>query len=337
MAACGNSRNAPAKSEGSTASQQVGPTFSADSAYAFCQRQCDFGPRTMNSEAHEKCGQWIAQKFASYGLEVTEQRATLKGFDGTPLLSNNIIASYLPKLQERILICAHWDSRPWADNDPDEANWTKPVMAANDGASGVAVMLEIARLISSPKLGENMRGLNNDSSEVGSDSQPPNLGGLGVDFICFDAEDWGNDGYPDSWALGAQYWAAHPHRVGYTARYGILLDMVGGQGARFFREGFSKYYAPKIVKKVWNAADEIGYGSFFVQKDGGTITDDHGPVNTVAGIPCIDIIPYYPDCEASSFGPTWHTVNDDMAHIDPNTLKAVGQTLIKVIFSEVNK
>ena len=270
----------------------------------------------MNSEAHEKCGQWIAQKFASYGLEVTEQRATLKGFDGTPLLSNNIIASYRPELKDRILICAHWDSRPWADNDPDEANWTKPVLAANDGASGVAVMLELARLLTLK-------------------SQPSNLNSqIGIDFICFDAEDWGSDNVSDSWALGAQYWAANPHRKGYTARYGILLDMVGGQGARFFREGYSMDYAPKVVEKVWRAAETMGYGSFFPQKNGGRITDDHGPVNTVAGIPCIDIIPYYPDCQESSFGPTWHTVNDDMAHIDANTLKAVGQTLVSVICTE---
>ena len=326
LTACGNSRKAPASVGADPVSARKGPTFSADSAYAFCQRQCDFGPRTMNSEAHEKCGQWIAQKFASYGLTVTEQRATLKGFDGTPLLANNIIASFNPGQQDRILICAHWDSRPWADNDPDEANWKKPVMAANDGASGVAVMLELARLLSV------------QSSELSDDSKISQLSTLnsqlGVDFICFDAEDWGADGDSDSWALGAQYWSAHPHRDGYTARYGILLDMVGGQGARFYREGYSKYYAPKIVEKVWRTAEELGYGSFFPQKDGGTITDDHVPVNEVAGIPCIDIIPYYPDCRESSFGPTWHTVNDDMAHIDANTLKAVGQTLVQVIFSE---
>ncbi|MBO7140612.1 MAG: M28 family peptidase [Prevotella sp.] len=335
LLSCGNSKGGTSAGETKTkaAIEQVGPTFSADSAYAFCQKQCDFGPRTMNSEAHEKCGQWIAQKFASYGLEVIEQRATLKGFDGTPLLSNNIIASYRPELKERILICAHWDSRPWADNDPDEANWTKPVLAANDGASGVAVMLEIARILAPTNLPQGGEAI--ESGDSATASLP--FGAFGVDFICFDAEDWGNDGYPDSWALGAQYWAAHPHREGYTARYGILLDMVGGQGARFFCEGFSMYYAPKIVKKVWRAADDLGYGSIFVQKDGGTITDDHGPVNNVAGIPCIDIIPYYPDCRESSFGPTWHTVNDDMAHIDPNTLKAVGQTLIQVIFSEANK
>ena len=136
--------------------QQAAPvaiSFDADSAYAFCQAQCDFGPRTMNSEAHEQCGQWIARKFQNYGLQVTEQRTTVKGFDGTPLLANNIIASYKPELQDRILICAHWDSRPWADNDPDESKHKEPVMAANDGASGVAIMLELARLLSVESLG----------------------------------------------------------------------------------------------------------------------------------------------------------------------------------------
>ena len=127
--------------------QPVGPAFCADSAFAFCEKQCDFGPRTMNSQAHEDCGLWIMQKFSSYGLQVTPQHALLKGYDGTMLRATNIIASYRPELSDRILLCAHWDSRPWADNDPDEANWHQPVMAANDGASGVAIMLEIARLL----------------------------------------------------------------------------------------------------------------------------------------------------------------------------------------------
>ncbi|MBR6321036.1 MAG: M28 family peptidase [Prevotella sp.] len=310
--ACSNTKS-QSGSTSNAALKPTGPAFSADSAFAFCQQQCDFGPRTMNSEAHEKCGQWIAAKFEGYGLQVTEQRATLKGFDGTPLQSNNIIASYQPEKQERILICAHWDSRPWADNDPDEANWDKPVMAANDGASGVAVMLELARLLNVKRSG---------------------LSDIGIDFVCFDAEDWGSEDVSDSWALGAQYWAAHPHVKDYTARYGILLDMVGGQGARFFQEGYSLYYAPQVVERVWKAAETVGYGSFFPTKRGGTITDDHGPVNEVASIPCIDIIPYYPDCEASSFGPTWHTVADDMEHIDRNTLQAVGQTLVQVLFTE---
>ena len=299
----------------------VSVEFNADSAYAFCAAQCDFGPRTMNSEAHERCAQWIQQQFEQYGYSVELQKADLKGYDGTILKSTNIIASQKltatsQKPEARIFICAHWDSRPWADNDPDEANWRKPVMAANDGASGVAVMLELARLLQQ-----------NDSAR------------MAVDFICFDAEDWGipqweNDVDGDSWALGAQYWSASnlPQQGNY--QFGILLDMVGGQGAKFYREIFSLKYAHNIVERVWQAANTAGYASIFPYLDGGQITDDHVPVNEKAGVPCIDIINHYPDCEQSSFGPTWHTVNDDMQHIDKNTLKAVGQTLIQLIYSE---
>jgi len=302
--------------------QPVGPAFSADSAYLFCQQQCDFGPRTMNSQAHDACEQWIISKFQSYGMSVIPQKTVLKGYDGTALKSTNIIASFKPELTDRILLCAHWDSRPWADNDPDKANWKKPVLAANDGASGVAVMLEIARLI-------------NAVTKISADSLK-----LGVDFICFDAEDWGVPQWSDaedtgdSWALGAQYWAANLHKPGYKARFGILLDMVGGQGALFYKEGMSMQYASNIVEKVWQAAQVVGYGSSFPSQTGGFITDDHLPVNKVAKIPTIDIIPYYPNCEQSSFGPTWHTVNDDMDHIDKNTFQAVGQTVIQVLFSE---
>ena len=309
LAACGSS-----KKTSSTEITAVGPQFSADSAFMFCQQQCDFGPRTMNSEAHDLCGQWIVEKFKSYNMDVTEQRATLTGFDGTPLQSNNIIARYQPDKEQRIMLCAHWDSRPWADNDPDEANHTKPVMAANDGASGVAVMLEIARLLQA------------DTCQLP----------VGVDFVCFDAEDWGSHDDNDSWALGAQFWSKQfkIQNSEFKIKYGILLDMVGGQGARFFQEGYSKYYANHVVKRVWQAAAIAGFSSYFPQEDGSGITDDHVPVNEVAKIPCIDIINYYPDCEESNFGPTWHTIHDDMEHLDRGTLKAVGQTLIQVIYTE---
>lgn len=295
--------------------------FNADSAYQFCAAQCNFGPRIMNSEAHEQCAQWITQKFQQYGYHVELQKADLKGYDGTILKSTNIIAK-APSLKERaggeaILVCAHWDSRPWADNDLDSANWHKPVMAANDGASGVAVMLELARLIQQ-----------HDSLNVA------------VDFICFDAEDWGipqwdetGDG-TDSWALGAQYWAKKYQEKPQNYSYAILLDMVGGQGAKFYQEGYSKQKAGQIVEKVWRAAHAAGYGSTFPMQDGGYVTDDHVPVNDIANIPCVDIINHYPDCQQSSFGPTWHTVNDDMQHIDKNTLQAVGQTLLQVIYNE---
>lgn len=282
----------------------------------------------MNSEAHERCAQWISQKFQQYGYTVELQKADLKGYDGTILKSTNIIASSQPSTPNsqlpKILICAHWDSRPWADNDPDSANWRKPVMAANDGASGVAVMLELARLIQQ-----------HDSLNVA------------VDFICFDAEDWGipqwdetGDG-TDSRALGAQYWAkkyqekslhSQPSTLNY--QYAILLDMVGGQGAKFYQEGYSKQKAGRIVEKIWRAAHAAGYGSTFPMQESGFVTDDHVPVNDIANIPCVDIINHYPDCPQSSFDYTWHTVNDDMRHIDKNTLQAVGQTLLQVLYNE---
>ena len=308
----------------------VGPAFVADSALAFCQAQCDFGPRIMNSEAHEQCARWIVKKFEQYGCSTTLQQTTLTGYDGTSLKATNIIASYRPSadstsVEPKILLCAHWDSRPWADNDPDSANWHKPVMAANDGASGVAVMLEIARLLQQA-----------DSLKVG------------VDFVCFDAEDWGTPQWDtttqvqgDPWALGAQYWSQqYAATISNAAdgasryRFGILLDMVGGQGARFYKERHSSQYAPQIVDKMWSAARVVGYGSMFPDSDGEYITDDHVSVNTVARIPCIDIIPFYPECTQSGFGPTWHTVKDDMEHLDRTTLQAVGQTVIQVLFSE---
>ena len=352
LSSCGL-RKQTATNDNAVSAQPVGPAFCADSAYAFCEAQCDFGPRTMNSQAHDDCGAWIMETFKSYGMSVIPQQTLLKGYDGTMLRATNIIASYRPELTDRILICAHWDSRPWADNDPDEANHRKPVLAANDGASGVAVMLELARLLreyggAGARGHENTSAADTSRATSASDSilAPPHLRTpappltLGVDFICFDAEDWGTpqwDDTPsdgDTWALGAQYWAANPHVDGYTARYGILLDMVGGQGAQFYQEQQSLQYARSIVDKVWRASQVVGFGSFFPSREGVGITDDHLPVNRVAKIPCIDIIPYYPDCPQSSFGPTWHTVNDDMAHIDRNTLQAVGQTLIQVLWSE---
>ena len=296
--------------------QPVGPAFMADSAMAYCQAQCDFGPRTMNSKAHDLCEEWIVNKFKGFGLEVETQKADLTGWDGTKLHSTNIIAHFNPQAERRILICAHWDSRPWADNDPDSANWHKPVLAANDGASGVGVMLEVARL------------LQNDTTLA-----------IGVDLVCFDAEDYGtpqwaekNEDSENTWALGAQYWAKNlPEN--YKPQFGILLDMVGGQGAKIYQEQNSIRYAASIVDKVWSAARHAGFSSVFANEVGGGVTDDHIPVNE-AGIPTVDIIPFYPDCRQSSFGPTWHTINDDMEHLDANTLKAVGQTLIQVIYSE---
>lgn len=322
-------RTAPAADpdpDGAERLQPEGPTFNADSAMAFCEAQCRFGPRTMNSTAHDRCLDYIVARFRDYGCEVTTQQADVDGYDGTTLHCSNIIARWNPAATTRVLLCAHWDSRPWADNDPDSTNWHKPVMAANDGASGVAVMLEVARLL-------------HHAQKQGKHALTPRLG---VDFVCFDAEDWGTPQWSDtpddgnSWALGAQWFATHLPQ-GYSPRYGILLDMVGGQGARFHQEQMSQQYAPQIVSKVWRAARQAGYASFFPKSAGGAVTDDHIPLNRDADIPTIDIIPYYPDCQQSSFGPTWHTIIDDMDHLDAHTLKAVGQTVVQVLYTELEE
>lgn len=296
--------------------QPVGPEFQQDSAYTHIARQCEFGARVMNTEAHDRCGQWIADKFRSYGLEVELQTANLKAFDDTQLRSTNIIAHHNPQAEARIVIASHWDSRPWADNDADSTRHHEPVMAANDGASGVAVMMELARLL------QHADSIN-----------------IGIDFVCFDAEDYGCPYWAESqlddegFALGAAYWAKNLSSD-YKPRYGILLDMVGGQGAKFYQEGMSLYYAADVVDRVWSAARGAGYGSFFPMEQGAMVTDDHVPVNRDAHIKMIDIINHYPDCPQSSFGPTWHTASDDLQHIDKATLKAVGQTLVQLIWTE---
>ena len=294
------------------------PEFVADSAMKSIEDQCAFGPRVTGTKAHVLCGDNIVNRFKEYGCEVTEQTMQLKAYDGTVLPGRNIIASTNPDKADRILICAHWDCRPWADHDPDEANHRKPILAANDAASGVAVMLELARQVQQSPIE------------------------YGIDFICFDAEDWGMPewedeekyaGVEDSWCLGSTYWAKNPHKENYAARYGILLDMVGGRGSTFAMEGVSRYYADTVVQMLWHLAAQIGYGAYFPIKDGGTVQDDHVPVNQIAGIPCVDIIPHF-EQGPSSFGPTWHTVSDTPENIDPAVLKAVGQSLLQLMYND---
>ena len=280
-------------------------SFDADSAYSYVGRQVAFGPRVPNTEAHRRCGEWLVSELRRHGAEVTEQRATLKAFDGTPLDALNIFARYNPSAEKRILLLAHWDCRPWADQDPDPANRKKPVDGANDGASGVGVILEIARQIGKEK------------------------GGKGVDILFVDAEDWGTDGDENSWALGARYFMEHLPVEGYMPDEAILLDMVGGKGAVFCREYFSEQAAPRLAQSLWGTAESLGYGDIFLNRLGSAVTDDH--VQLIAhGIPTVDIIEYHPEYE-SGFNPRWHTVSDNMEGIAPATLKAVGRVVTQYI------
>lgn len=290
------------------------PSFNADSAYGFVEAQVAFGPRVPNTEAHEKAAQYLENTLKRFTPNVLVQSFKQRAFDGTVLDGKNIMGRFNMDQKKRILLAAHWDSRPFADHDADEANFHTPIDGANDGASGVGILLELARIFS----------LQNPT--------------VGVDIIFFDLEDYGVPHFLDqsdnkSWALGSQYWANNPMPVDYTANFGILLDMVGAKDAVFKMEHYSMYYAPHIVKKVWRQAGILGYGSSFIFEDGGVVMDDHIPVNEILRIPMIDIIHFDPATE-SGFFPHWHTVNDNMDQIDKASLQMVGETLTYVVFYE---
>lgn len=300
FAGCGGKKAAAEAVADSSAETAV--TFDADSAYSYVAKQVSFGPRVPNTEAHRLCGEWLVSELTRHGAVVTQQDATLKAFDGTVLNAKNILGRFNPDSDTRLLLLAHWDCRPWADQDPDPANHKTPVDGANDGASGVGVLLEIAR-------------------QLGAAAPSK-----GVDILFVDAEDWGTEGSEESWAMGARYFVEHPPIEGYLPDEAILLDMVGGKGAVFCREYFSEQAAPRLAQSLWGIAASIGYGDIFQNKFGGAVTDDH--VQLIAkGIPTVDIIEYHPE-EESGFNPHWHTVTDNMDNIDPATLKAVGETVL---------
>lgn len=317
LTACGGRMNKRGERPDTIAMQPC-PTFDAGRAMQHITAQCAFGPRVPGSEAWKTCGDSLVAWFSALGLEVTEQQTTVTAYDGTSLPCRNITASLHPQQGDRILLCSHWDSRPWADNDPDAANHKTPIAAANDGASGVAVMLELARVL----------------------SQDPAMT-TGIDFVCFDVEDYGTpqweetdyDNEGTTWCLGSQAWAEQAAQRGYRARFGILLDMVGGRGSTFSKEAVSMHFAQPVVDLLWQIAQQLGYGQFFPQREGGSIMDDHVNVNQIARIPCIDIIPYHTD-GPSSFGPSWHTVADTPENIDPNVLEAVGQSVLQLIYND---
>jgi len=310
--ACGGQSQGGEGDDATTKSVVNVPQFNADSAFYFVKEQVDFGPRVMNSSAHDACGDYLAAKLEQYGAKVYNQHADLPSYEGKMLKARNIIGAFNPDAKRRVALFSHWDSRPWADNDPDVSKHYTPILGANDGASGVGVLLEVARLL----------------------QQQPTT--IGIDIIFLDAEDVGNhrdSGLSDenSWCLGSQYWARSPHVPNYNARFGILLDMVGGANARFQYEFYSEQFARDINRKVWKAAKSIGYDNYFVAQVGGGATDDHLFINQIARIPTIDIIP---TSQKYTFFEHWHTVKDNMDVITVPTLKAVGQTILQVIYNE---
>ncbi|MBR6091420.1 MAG: M28 family peptidase [Bacteroidales bacterium] len=298
----------------------VVPAFVGDSAYYFVKRQCDFGPRVPESEAHQQCADWMIETLRGYADTVFVQDFRTRIYNERGIDGKNIIASFNPNAKKRIIVAAHWDSRPYADNDPDESNWQKPIDGANDGASGCGVMMEMARVMKTHRVADN----------------------IGIDLIFFDLEDYGAPKWADeslhtdlAWGLGSQYWSKKPHVGGYSAYYGILLDMVGASNPRFPKEYYSQSNAAWVVNKVWRTARDMGYDEYFTNELGDPINDDHIYMMHYAGIPTIDMIHLIGDEDRTScFFPYWHTMNDNIDCIDAKTLQMVGNVVMKVIFNE---
>jgi len=275
------------------------PRFDGGTAYDFLRKQCEFGSRVPGSAAHQQCRDYLMAALRATADQVTQQ-PFLHTFGRPPrsVQAYNLIANFAPQNRDRILLCAHWDSRPWADQDPDPKNRNQPVPGANDGASGVAVLLTLAQILKAEK--------------------PP----IGVDIVLLDAEDQGMEGDNRSYAKGSAMFAKQLV-PSYRPRYGILLDMIGDSDLKIYQESYSLQYARPVVEKVWQTAEALGLDSFIAQ-EGYAVFDDHLPL-LERGITCIDLIDFdYP---------SWHTVADTPDKCSPESLTQVGRVLVQLIYA----
>jgi hypothetical protein len=309
------------------------PAFCADSAYAYIEKQMSFGPRVPNSKGHNDCAVWLIQKLRSFGAEVELQRGQMPDYRGNMQQIYNIIAHFTPSSSPRILLGAHYDTRPWCDEEENYSDRYYNVPGANDGASGVGVLLEVAR-----QIGLRQKCLNDSINDQMVNDQMVNVP---VDIIFFDVEDMGSPRFytgqerEDTWCLGSQLWATNYAKMSNDKsqisnpqyRFGIVLDMVGAPDASFPREMYSTQYAGNYQQQIWSAAQKLGYGSMFNNQQSYPITDDHYYVNYIAGIPCVDII-HYDIRNATGFPHWWHTRNDNMDNISKSTLQAVGEVVM---------
>lgn len=285
------------------------PSFNSDSAYSFVKQQVDFGPRYPNSEGHKATADYLENKLAEYAgkRNVFRQEFTHESYEGESLQLVNIIAAFNPESRKRIMLSAHWDTRPRADQDPDTPD--EPILGADDGGSGVGVLLELARLMS---------------------EQEPDFG---VDIILFDGEDYGKEGDAENYFLGSRYWSENPPVEGYNPQFGILLDMVGGEGAQFPKEQNSMDFAPTLMNEVWRIAADMNLDDRFIEESGSAVSDDHVVVYRLTGIPIINIIRHEPDRDEAKFAPYWHTLDDDMDIISRKTLEETGIVLTELIYN----
>lgn len=275
------------------------PRFDADRAFGDLIKQCDFGPRTPNSRAHEEAEDFLFSTLSSTTAFCRRQRFEYyDSLDNVTLRLTNIIASYNPKADRRILLCAHWDSRPRSENDPDTNKQNLPVLGANDGASGVAVLLELGRVF--------------------KNKAPP----LGVDIVLFDGEDYGRNDRQAGWFLGSYYFARN--LGSYRPRLAILLDMVGDSDLQIYREAISEKYAGQVNDYIWMIARETA-AIAFVDSVNHTVADDHVPL-LAHGVKAIDIIDFDYPC--------WHTQEDTPDKCSSQSLAVVGNVILAAVFDK---
>ena len=270
--------------------------FDGNHAYAMLKAQCDLGVRPPGSAAHEKCKAYILQQLTPNVDKTDTQPFIFHDPERNVTLHlTNIIGVINPSATKKILLFTHWDTRPTADQDLDHKD--RPIMGADDGASGVAALLELARVFHAKR---------------------PTVG---VILLFVDGEDWGPD--ENKMYLGARYFAARPGI--YKPSYAILLDMIGQKDLQVHRELGSQSLHPELNDKVWSAASALGYGKQFPDRVKYVIGDDHLSFNA-AGIPAIDLIDF-------DYG-YWHTLGDTADKCDPQSLKAVGDVVAKVVYDE---
>jgi glutaminyl-peptide cyclotransferase len=280
------------------------PTFDGKSAFNYLTAQTDFGPRNPGSPGHQQCLTYLQFEMQKYADAVNAQPFTLNGYDGEVLNLTNVISSFNLQATKRVLLIAHWDTRPRADNEKDPKKRDKPILGANDAASGVAVFLEMARHFKA--------------------SPPP----IGIDVLFVDGEDYGKEGDTEKYLLGARYFAQHLPQ-GFNPMFGILLDMIGDKTLEIKKEQYSMEYAPDIVNLVWGTAHELGVLQFSEDIQAAVI-DDHLPFN-VAEIKTIDLIDFaYPDTSNRY----WHTAEDTPDKCSAESLEAVGKVLMHVIYRQ---
>ena len=279
------------------------PEFNGRTAFDYVKGQVKFGPRNPGSIAHERCLDYLEFEMRKYANAVNLQTFTHAGYDGKPLKMTNVISSFNLQASTRILLVAHWDSRPWADQDTDPNNQQHPIIGANDGASGVAILMEIAR---------NLK------------IHPPKVG---VDILFVDGEDYGKEGDSHNYLLGSKYFATHLPQ-GFSPIFGVVVDMVGDKELQIQKEPTSLKYAPDIVELIWSTAKQLNIYQFSESLQN-SVMDDHVPLNN-AGIKTIVLIDFdYPD-ESNRF---WHTMDDTVDKCSSESLEAVGRVLTHVIYT----